>query len=585
VRGSRRLAAVSAEAHPLASAPLLDQARALHAAGRGAEAVDACRRLLSQDPRNAEALCVLGNALCGLGGFTDAAQAYRGALAARPDYAEAQHNLGFALQNLGALSDAEAAYRHTLALQPESASALANLGDVLQRLERLEEAEATLRSALRIVPRHADAHNNLGIVLHRLGRETEALASFRRALDCKPDMPQLHNNLANAFVRLGRNPEAEAHFRQSLALAPGDTDVRCRLGIVLQQQGRDDEAESTFRSCIAIAPDHAVAHANLALVLLARSEIAEGFREYEWRLKANYGSVYIGDSRDPAGALPRPSTVLPIAWAGRRVLLLPDQGIGDDLLFLRYAGHLRAAGAYIAHRPAARFAPLVARAGWVDEVVPERILAAPFDNVFASSDLALLAQATEAAPSVRLAALPARVEAMRRRLAQFGPPPWIGVTWRAGTGQLISDTARLLHKEIAPGLLGSALAPLDARIVVLQRSPEAQEAANFATGLGRPALDLAAVNDDLEDVCALLSSLTAYTGVSSTNMHLCAALDRTAHVMLPFPYDWRWMREGSESPWFPGFTLYRQQPDGNWAPALARLRANLSALLTVGARS
>ena len=57
---------------------------------------------------------------------------------------------------------------------------------------------------------------------------------------------------------------------------------------------------------------------------------------------------------------------------------------------------------------------------------------------------------------------------------------------------------------------------------------------------------------------ALLALLDDYVGVSNTNMHLRAGVNRTAKVLVPAPPEWRWMAEGKESPWFPGFTVYRQ---------------------------
>jgi hypothetical protein len=37
------------------------------------------------------------------------------------------------------------------------------------------------------------------------------------------------------------------------------------------------------------------------------------------------------------------------------------------------------------------------------------------------------------------------------------------------------------------------------------------------------------------------------------------------------------MAAGDESPWFPGFRIYRQKPDGSWDEALSVLRADLRA--------
>jgi hypothetical protein len=59
-------------------------------------------------------------------------------------------------------------------------------------------------------------------------------------------------------------------------------------------------------------------------------------------------------------------------------------------------------------------------------------------------------------------------------------------------------------------------------------------------------------------------------------MHLAAAAGATADVLVPFPPEWRWGVAG-ESPWFPGFRVFRQRPDGDWSRALAELAGESSA--------
>ncbi len=60
-------------------------------------------------------------------------------------------------------------------------------------------------------------------------------------------------------------------------------------------------------------------------------------------------------------------------------------------------------------------------------------------------------------------------------------------------------------------------------------------------------------------------------------MHLRAGAGRTTRVLVPCPAEWRWMAAGDESPWFPGFRIYRQSLDGGWDAALSALRADLLA--------
>jgi hypothetical protein len=74
---------------------------------------------------------------------------------------------------------------------------------------------------------------------------------------------------------------------------------------------------------------------------------------------------------------------------------------------------------------------------------------------------------------------------------------------------------------------------------------------------------------------AILAGIDEYVGVSNTNMHLRAAAGKTARVLVPAPAEWRWLRAGRESPWFPGFTIYRQSLQGDWRDALSSLHRDL----------
>src|SRR5262249_53876183 len=109
----------------------------------------------------------------------------------------------------------------------------------------------------------------------------------------------------------------------------------------------------------------------------------------------------------------------------------------------------------------------------------------------------------------------------------------------------------------------------------VQRQPKEGELARFANCLGQPLHDFTNCNNDLEEMLALLSLLDDYIGVSNTNTHLCAGIGKVQHVLLPRPPEWRWMKEGANSPWFPGFALYRQHGDGDWSAALQTLTAAL----------
>jgi hypothetical protein len=296
-------------------------------------------------------------------------------------------------------------------------------------------------------------------------------------------------------------------------------------------------------------------------------------------------------------------------------LLIADQGIGEELFFLRFASQLKARGARVSFQPGAKVHALLRhRTIGLDEVFsPGAPLPAADYRIFLSALPLALSQFEAAALPARVAgpAVPdtarrdrnaiavsrrvfwptlpaalslepnsARLKFWRERLAEMGAPPYIALTWRAGTVSSEEETQRgASHPEkVAPAdALCRALSALPGTIISLQWKPQADEIDSLSAEAGRTIHDCARANDDLEDALALLAAVDEYVCVSNTNTHLRAAAGRTARVLVPWPAHWRWMARGAESPWFPGSHVYRQRPDSDWSAALEQLAADLRA--------
>ena len=262
-----------------------------------------------------------------------------------------------------------------------------------------------------------------------------------------------------------------------------------------------------------------------------------------------------------------------------RILIIGEQGLGDEIFFLRFARRLRDRGHRLCggfdERLLALFAGIP---GLFDELTSvEKARAIEADATILSGDLPL-ATAQDFAPPLALSADAARLASFDARLREFGPPPYIGVTWRAGflPSERVPGTL-YLAKEVKPEELGTLLRPLRATFVILQRRPSPEDEHRFVAALGRPALDLSAVNDDLHDALAVLSILDDYVAVSNTNTHLRAAVPgKTARVLVPPRPEWRWGLATDLSPWFPEFRIYRESLQAGWAPAFEALALDLA---------
>jgi len=218
----------------------------LHQSGRLKEAERAYRGALEENPRNPDALHLLGLLAHQAGDNRAGADLIRRAIAIRGERAVYHFNLGVVLTAAGDAAGAESAYHSCLALAPERAEAHNNLGLLLHRRGELTAAAESFRSALAHQPRHAEALANLGRVLQDQGEAAAALACFEQALAVEPRLAEAHFGRGRSLEQQDRWEEAAAAYRAALAARPDFREAENNLAAVFLAQGRYREAQDAF---------------------------------------------------------------------------------------------------------------------------------------------------------------------------------------------------------------------------------------------------------------------------------------------------------------------------------------------------
>ena len=598
-------------------------------------AVRRLTRCAGLQPGRAKVHAALGFALEQLGRLDEARQSFAAAVRAEPGFAQAHNGLGVVFVKLGDAAGALPHFERAMALDAASveprlnaARALLDMGRDTEAASRFREAAGLARAddALRasamglyqagdfdsavglyakLVARNAaDAslRGEYALALESAGRSGEALAMAQAAAASGEDAAA-HDAYGLLLLNRGRYDEAVAELGRALALDPQMHEAAFNLAAAQRAAGRAGDARATLDAleprldavglaslavryadlgdsarCIAIAERAiardatiAAAHSTLAIELLRTGELERGWREYTYRPWR--GSEIL--AQVAAGSYPPP---MPGELAGRDVVILSEQGLGDMLFFLRFAKPLADAGARLhAMRLDPRLLPMVRRSMAIEAWPGDRAIE-PGTLALWAGDLPAFVQARgvrgdEAA--LALAPLPDRVAKMAERLGT-AKLRRVGIAWQAGVrAQRRSVRQQFLWKEVTPRALGESLAGLPLQLVSIQRHPEPGALDELERACGAKVLDLSEANGDLEDMLALLALLDEYAGVSSTNIHLRAGLGRGGHVLVPFPPDWRWQAAGA-SAWFPAFATYRQSPSLDWAGALGALRAGLA---------
>lgn len=571
------------------------------------------------------------------GRHEEAHQIYRRAQRLAPSHWPYAMGAAIALAQQGKAAEAESMLLALAERHPHEAWLRYNLGNVQRDLQKLQEAEHSFRAALAITPADPDAQMGLGTVLHRQSKFLEAEAVYRNCVIAHPDAVLPRLNLVSVLIDSGRFSDAALEARALIALAPEVPEAHRFLGAALGHQGKLAQALTAYAAAARLAPENATTRRTLGGALAEQGHLLAGMRELACAERLEPGAVFhqqllsmiflsCGMFTDgwaayklrpyfqlaENGTRPGVTQTLPDDLSDMNVLVWREQGLGDELFFLRYLPALKKRGARTTVHVSARIAPMIARTQLADNVVPDDVPLPVTDTDMAifcgdlphalygcpmsslppslssSQPPAPLASLRDysvrtsvhfplPAPTLRIPALAESVARMQKQLRGSGAPPYLGVTWRAGTiarDQIGADW--VLSKQLPVSVLGSALRGWPGTVVALQRQPEQGELAALTAACGRPVADFTALNQQLEDMLALQGLLEDYVGVSNTNMHLRAAAGRTARVLVPAPAEWRWMQCGTESPWFPGFRIYRQAMDGDWSAALAALAHDLA---------
>ena len=317
---------------------------------------------------------------------------------------------------------------------------------------------------------------------------------------------------------------------------------------------------------LAATAEFAQAHWNLALALLAHGEYAEGWREYEWRLR-------LAELGGRAPALPARR------WrgedlAGNAVLLTAEQGLGDAIQFVRYASILASRGARVIVQAPTSLQRLLGSVPGVASVIatgdalPACDYALPLLSVPGVLGVEAGAPAREMpylrADSARRAGVVAEIAARDGTAVRR-----VGIAW-AGSPNNANDRRRSVPlATLAPLLSIPGVAWYSLQIGAGEEQIAQVPAAAAALAL----LD---ARNDLDGTAALVDALDAVVTVDTSIAHLAGALGKSVHLLLPFAPDWRWGTRGEATAWYPTARLHRQPSTGDWARVVEALRAALT---------
>ena len=509
----------------------------LQRTGRLSQAVDKLERASMLDPRNVAVLSDLGATRRALGQDEEALDNFQLAAHYNPQYANVQENLIFELHRQKRRADADSECCAWVARAPDNANAWFWKGKLAEEDDEIEVAAAAFEKALSLAPESVPILTNLGLVRVRQGRAGEAVELQRKAA----------------------------------LLAPADAGIHLNLGFAMQCAGDIEAALKQYALSLELDPTDGTAQLHVSIAQLTDGDFEHGWTHYDKRWL-----------RDTASARrPRLPEWQGEPLHGKRLLVWGEQGLGDQIMF-------------------ASCLPEIARQAdsCILECDPrlESLFRRSFDGCHVQggatqSDLEQLLDQFPCDVHVAIGSLPTftrrsrsafphhsgylRPDAALRDhwselLTELPGRLKVGLSWQGG---LPKTRQRLRSQPLASW--APILKTPNIDFVNLQYTPCANELAEVEKTLGVRVWHWQDAIDDLDQMAALISQLDVVITVCNTAAHFSGALNTPAWVLTPYIPEWRYLAKGSQMPWYPSVTLFRQANPSGWEAAIDATRSRL----------
>lgn len=516
----------------------LQQVRFLAAEGRTDEAMQACEALVADWPDDFRPSLEIYRLYADLGDVQSGLDAMQAFITRRPEHVQAVAELGKALERAGDYQRAAPLLEQALLKRPDDVSLLLSMALVREKQLRFEDCGTFIDKAYRLEP------------------------SF-----------QAKGRLAASLVNRCRYEEALTLIDEMLGESPG-----CAEGVLLMQVesytqlGQQEKALPLVERHLAQQPNNGGLRFVRATIRLLNEDYGAGWDDYAFRALGTAINLRVLAFPQWRGE----------PLKGKRILVLAEQGLGDQVMLSSCLPDLLALGpAKVVVEAIDRVAPTLARSFPDCEVVSTRqdssmewVRRYPdMDYFVPMGELPQqFRRAVSQFPSHRgyLKASSERVEYWRQVLGGLGPEPKIGLSWRGGTEQ-----TRTVVRSMRPEDLATLTHGMPAQWVCLQYGKVDEDLtrareAGLSMHYWKPAID------NLDDFAALICALDQVITVCNTTVHYAGALGQPVWVMAPKVPEWRYGLRSKRLPWYPSSRIYRQPAAGDWGSVIARMRQDLS---------
>ncbi|MDH3326846.1 MAG: hypothetical protein OEM38_09045, partial [Gammaproteobacteria bacterium] len=323
----------------------IESAAKLYESGRLDEADSICRQILKKDQNNATALHLRGVIAYQSANYSAAVTLLGAANKLLKNNISIMFALAASHENVQQYELAISLYRKICDVNPENRPARTQLASALEKSHQYKKALAEYG----LLNKKFENDPATILALSRLyagsGCELESKRYAKKLYDLAPENADIWNDLGIVYKNIHCTIDAINCFNKSLSINENHIKSRLNLASLLQETGRNLNAAINYRHVInstgTNSNELSRAYYNLALIYLGEGDFAAGWKNLVHR--------------------PKKFTDIPSITNlnNKRLLILGEEGLGDELTFLRFIPLLKTYGPIIEYISNPKLIPLL----------------------------------------------------------------------------------------------------------------------------------------------------------------------------------------------------------------------------------
>ena len=437
-------------------------------------------------------------------------------------------------------------------------------------------AISAYQEALQLHPEYPEIYFNLGLAYQALFQFEIAVLQFEQAIQINPNYVDAYIQRGNVLRDLQQLQLAKLSYETALSIDERSTQALNNLGVVHYELRQIPEAIIFFQRAIKLDENHINAHWGLSLCYLLMGQFDQGWQEFEWRLKDQEFTLKTFPHEYEQYLWKKGDQI-----AGKTILLMAEQGLGDTIQFCRFAKALKSLDVKVVLQVPQVLVKLLRCVEGVDQVISDHESAQDIDLV------------------IPLMSLPHRLDLKEHHLGFDSP--YISIP----KNENITSIQQEESKKIKVGLVwqGGIRASLPSSWATHQRRNIPLE---MYTQFENPQIDFYSLQkgtqaiqelielkksqssfivressfDDFFDTAKIVNELDLVITVDTAVAHLAAAMGKPVWIINRFDACWRWLLSRHDTPWYPSVRLYFQTTPGDWQTVIDDVKRDLQQFIS-----